>query len=107
LLIHVLYLLFEEGIICCSSECLLYNILSIIGLLFSAKKGHQKFSSCKVKDLFRSGLQPQKFSPLLAWRETSCSTGRQGAPQVDMVLDELKVLHLDWQAAGRGTDNGP
>jgi len=39
-----------------------------------------------------SGLQVQRFSPLPSWRE-------HGSAQVDMVLEELRVLHLNLQAA--------
>jgi hypothetical protein len=38
-----------------------------------------------------------------------CRHGRKhGSVQIDMVLEkELRVLHLDLQAAGGGSDSGP
>jgi hypothetical protein len=57
------------------------------------ERHHDQSNSYKGKHLTRAGLQLQRFSPLPSWQEL------QGSVQADMVLKELRVLHLDLQAA--------
>jgi hypothetical protein len=52
------------------------------------KRNHDQSISYKSKHLIGAGLQFQRFSPLSSW-------------QVDMVLEEPKVLHLDAKTSRR------
>ena len=59
---------------------------------------HDQGNSYKGQHLTGAGLQFQRFSPLKLWQETH---GREhGSVQAHMVPEkELRVLHLDLQAA--------
>jgi hypothetical protein len=60
---------------------------------FIAVKTHcDHVNSYKEKHLFEAGLQYERFSPLSSWQ--------YGSMQQTLVLEkELRVLHLDLQAA--------
>ena len=61
------------------------------------KRHHDHSKSYKEKHLVGAGLQIQRYHG-----------GKHGSMQVDTVLErELRVLHLDRQAAGKENDNGP
>jgi hypothetical protein len=63
-------------------------MLSFIRLALVMMSDHSSKTLTKIAD-----LQFQRLSPLLLG-------GKHGSMQVDMVLEELRVLHLDLQVAG-------
>jgi hypothetical protein len=63
------------------------------------KRYHEHGKSYIRKHLIVAGLQFQRFSPLSSRQEN-------GSMQLDLVLEELRVLHLHPQAAGRD-NTGP
>ena len=63
--------------VCCLSQ---YSVV--------VKNHYDHRNSYKEKHLIGAGLQSQRFNPLIAWQEA-------WHMQADMVLKELRVLHLD------------
>ena len=71
------------------------SILHCLSLGFiAAKRHHDQDNSYKGKHLIGAGLQVQRCSPLSSWQ-------KHGSLQVDMVLEELRVLQVDLKKARR------
>jgi hypothetical protein len=62
----------------------------------TGKRHHDHSNSYQGKHLFEANLEFQRFSPLSSQQEAQ--KGMHGV-QADMGLEELRVLHLDPQAA--------
>ena len=74
-----------------------------LGFSIALKRHHYyalNAKSHKRKQLIGAGLPVQRVSPLSSWWEACWNTGT-GAGEV------VRVLHPDWQAAGRMNDTGP
>ena len=65
-----------------------------VRVFIAMKRHHDQDNSYKGKHLIGAGLQVQRCSPLSSWQ-------KHGSIQVDMVLEELRVLQVDLKRARR------
>jgi hypothetical protein len=64
----------------------------------AVKRQHDNNNSCKRRHLIMAGLQFRGFVYY-------SHSGKLGGTQADMVIEEeLRVLHSDWQAAGKDSE---
>ena len=72
-----------------------YLFADSLRVSIAVKRHHDHGNSYKGKHFTGASLQSQRFSPLLSWWEAW-----RGSLQAGIVLEkELRVLHLDLQAA--------
>ena len=64
------------------------------------KRHHDRSTSYKGSHFIGAGLQ---FRGLVHYEHG----GKHGGTQLDVVLEEMRVLYLDWQATGREKSTEP
>lgn len=70
------------------------KLRSCLGVSIAMRRHHDRGNSCQGRHLTGAGLRFQKLSPLSSW-------WKHGSVQVNIALEELRVLYPDLKTSGR------